>query len=105
MPDKIKKIRGDDPRFNENTPKRRKGYRSIHFPSGVWQWKAKHDYKIIIYSPTRERHEMFYWEMLDITREAFLERRWANYCCEICCGGYVQPSEIRNFISWLLHKG
>lgn len=104
MPDKIKKIRGDDPRLSSNSQKKRKGYRSIHLPNGVWQWKTD-GVEVIIYSPTRERVSILYWDMLSTTEEAFRKKWNESKVGNVWYAGEcITPGEIRDFIVTVLMK-
>jgi hypothetical protein len=97
MPDKIHKIRGNDPRLNQPT-KPRKGYRSIHRPSGLWQWKTN-GYDVIIYDPVRRPTRIHVWDLENKTRDEWWDNRgWDEF------GHSIYPSEVRDYIANHLEK-
>jgi hypothetical protein len=87
MPDKKPKIRGNDPRLFE--PKPRKGYRRIHRPSGIWEWKTN-GYDVVVYSPKRVRFQLSAWDLEDKKQ---MSRDWDDY------GHTVYPGDVRDYIA------
>ncbi len=64
MPDRITKIRGNDPRLTET--RLRGDARAIEIRNQTWQWKVG-DRQVFIYNPAGERHAVAHHVLLGIT--------------------------------------
>lgn len=66
MPDKIKKIRGNDPALSKpQKPQKRGDCRVLELASGMWQWKTD-GIAVIIYDPAGKRYDKDIGDIFEI---------------------------------------
>ncbi len=93
MPDRQKKIRGDDPRFQ--SAKLRGDCRKLELPDGVWQWKVNAD-RAFIYDPDGNLTDVPLYTILEMTREEWEAHHDQNWDENSTIP--IEPHDIKGWI-------